>query len=280
MIARTHYSRRLNNGAVTLFCYLATAVGLFFLFSILWVLIVQGLPHLKLSLFTHTTPPPGAKGGLKNAMVGSVMMTGLAILIAAPLGVLIATFLVDFSGKNRTAKVVRFVNDILLSTPSIVIGLFAYSLCVIPLGHFSGLAGAIALAIIALPMIVRASEDVLYLVSPLLKESASALGIPRWRVTSQIVWRVAKDGLLTGILLALARIAGETAPLLFTSLNNQYLNYDLLKPMASLPVVIYQYALSPYTEWQHLAWSAALLMAVTILLLNLLARLITNWGKR
>ncbi|MCP3680681.1 MAG: phosphate ABC transporter permease PstA [Gammaproteobacteria bacterium] len=279
VVARTRYWRRFKNQLATLCCVLATLLGLLFLISILWILISRGLPYLHPEIFTKVTPAPGEFGGMKNAIIGSVMMTLLAIAIAAPLGILVATFLVEFSGKNRTAKVVRFVNDILLSTPSIVIALFAYSLCVIPLGHFSGFAGAVALAMIALPMIVRASEDVLYLVSPMLKESASALGLPRWRVTAQIVWRVAKDGLLTGSLLALARIAGETAPLFFTALNNQYTNYHMFKPMASLPVMIYEYALSPYTHWQQLAWAAALLMTVAILLLNLLARFISNLGR-
>lgn len=278
-LQRTHWFRRAKNHVFSMFCWLATACALLFFVLILFMLFSKGASHLNLALFTETTPGPLTHGGLKNAIIGSLIMSGLGILIAAPLGILIATFLVDFSGKSHLSKVVRFVNDVLLSTPSIILGLFAYSLCVVPFGNFSGLAGAVALAMVALPMIVRSSEDVLYLISPMLKEAAVAMGVARWRVTFKIVYRVAKDGLVTGVLLALARIAGETAPLLFTALDNTFTNYNVFKPMASLPVVIYEFALSPYPSWQNLAWAGALLITLTVLVLNLLARLISNWKE-
>jgi phosphate transport system permease protein len=281
LMQRTSVWRRLKNRLFSIFCVITTLIALMCFILILFVLLQKGLTHWNLSMLTQNTPAPlAASGGLKNAIIGSILMTGLAIIIAAPLGILIATFLVDFSSKGRTAQIVRFVNDVLLSTPSIIIGLFAYSLCVLPIKHFSGLAGAIALAMIALPMIVRSSEDVLYLVSPMLKEAAVATGTARWYVTFKIVYRVARDGLITGVLLALARIAGETAPLLFTALNNTFTSANLLKPMSSLPVVIYQFALSPYANWKQLAWAGALLITLTVLLLNLLARAIAHRGEK
>lgn len=234
LLQHTSLWRRFKNRLFSVFCMFTTAIALICFISILFVLLEKGLMHWHLAMFTQNTPAPlAATGGLKNAIIGSVLITGLGIIIAAPLGILIATFLVDFGSKGRTAQIVRFVNDVLLSTPSIIIGLFAYSLCVLPMRHFSGLAGAIALAMIALPMIVRSSEDVLYLVSPMLKEAAVATGTARWYVTVKIVYRVARDGLITGVLLALARIAGETAPLLFTALDNTFTSTNLLKPMAS-----------------------------------------------
>ena len=277
---RTSPKRRIKQYCFNAFCIIACALSLLGLLSILWSLIAHGLPAIHLDTITQNTPPPGQAGGLLNAIIGTCIMTGLAILIAAPFGIGIATFLVDYSGKNRLAKSVRFVNDVLLSAPSIVIGLFVYVLIVEPMGHFSGLAGAIALAMIALPMIVRATEDVLYLVSPLLKEAAIAMGIARWRVIFKIAYRVAIHGIITAVLLAVARIAGETAPLLFTALNNQFGSSNLLKPMASLPVVIYQYAMSPYSTWQHLAWAGAILITAVILLLNLFARTIAKGSQR
>ncbi len=277
---QTSKRRRLSLYVFYGFCAMTTLLSLSFLGSILWTLFTHGLPGFNCHLFSEVTPPPGQPGGLSNAIVGSVMMTALAMLIAAPIGILIATFMVDFSGKRRLACMVRFINDVLLSAPSIVIGLFVYILVVIPLGHFSGLAGAIALAIIALPMIIRTTEDVLYLVSPLLKESAAALGIARWRICFNIVYKVATAGILTGCLLALARIAGETAPLLFTALNNQFASWHILQPMANLPVTIFQYAMSPYANWQKLGWAGALLITVAILILNLLARFIAKEKHR
>jgi phosphate transport system permease protein len=256
----------------TLFCYLTSIVSLFLLIAILWSLLERGFLGFHWQMFTQSTPAPGEQGGLSNAIIGSVFMTGIALLIAAPVGVLIATYLVEFGSKKRLSSIVRFVNDVLLSGPSIIAGLFVYAILVRTLGHFSGLAGAIALAIIAIPMVVRTTEDVLYLVSPMLKEAAVALGVPRWRVTIMIVYRAAKSGIITAILLAVARIAGETAPLLFTALNNQFTSTDLLRPMANLPVVIFQYAMSPYTTWQNLAWAGALLITGVILIANLIAR--------
>lgn len=271
--ARMSGSRRLKQSAFTAFCYFSSALSLFVLSAILWSLIRRGLPALHWNLFTVATPAPGAEGGLSNAILGSVIITGLGILIAAPIGVLIATYLVEFGSKTRLSGYVRFVNDVLLSGPSIIAGLFVYAILVKPLGHFSGLAGAVSLAIIALPMVVRTTEDVLYLVSPMLKEAAIALGIPRWRVTLVIIYRSAKSGIITAILLAIARVAGETAPLLFTALNDQFSNTNLLQPMANLPVVIFQFAMSPYESWQNLAWAGALLTTVIILVINLLARI-------
>ena len=261
------------------YCILTACASLLGLGSILWTLLSHGLPALHWRVFTATMPPPGQPGGLRNALFGSLIMTGLAMLIATPIGILIATFLVDFSGKKRLANIVRFINDILLSAPSIVVGLFVYVLIVKPLGHFSSLAGAIALALIALPMIVRSTEDVLYLVSPWLKEAAVAMGIARWRVSVKIVYRVAVSGIITGSLLALARIAGATAPLLFTALNNQFSSLNLLQPMANLPVTIFRYAMSPYSGWRNLAWAGAVIITLTVLSLNLLARSLIAGGK-
>jgi phosphate transport system permease protein len=269
---RSLFARQFKDTLFTGFCIVSTLLALFFLIAIIWSLVRLGLPGINLRLFTTPTPPPGAIGGLSNAIIGSAIITLIAILLAAPIGILIATYLVEFSRKNQFAKVIRFTNDILLSAPSIVIGLFVYALLVKPLGHFSGLAGAIALMMIAIPIITRTTEDILYLVSPLLRESALALGIPRWRVTFSIVYKSALQGIITGILLSLARVMGETAPLLFTSLNNQFTSLNVTHPMASLPVVIYRFAMSPYKNWQHLAWEGALLITVVILAINLFAR--------
>ncbi|MEM9243586.1 MAG: phosphate ABC transporter permease PstA [Pseudomonadota bacterium] len=270
------FKRRFKNRLFSVSCVIAAAIALLFFLLILFFLIKNGMTHLNLTLFTQDTPAPQQAGGLRNAIIGSIMVSGLGIIIAAPLGILIATFLANFSGKGRLAKTVRFVNDVLLSTPSIVIGLFAYSLCVRPFGHFSAFAGAVALAMIALPMITRSSEDVLYLVPSMLEESAVAMGIARWRITFKIVYRVVSSGLITGSLLAFARISGETAPLLFTALNNNFTTLSFLKPVATLPVVIYQFALSPYKDWQNIAWAGALLITVAILLLNLFARFLAR----
>lgn len=272
ILSKTHTGRRIKQLIFNGFCLLSLGISLIALLAILWSLLQHGLPSLSLKTLLNNTPPPGQTGGLANALIGSLIMVGIAMLIAAPVGILIATFLVDFSGKRRLAKIVRFINDMLLSAPSIVLGLFVYILIVEPMKHFSGLAGAIALALIALPMIVRSTEDVLYLVSPMLKEAAIAMGIARWRIIIKIVYRVAIQGLITACLLAMARIAGETAPLLFTALNNQFMQTNPFKPLASLPVVIFQYAMSPYPHWQQLAWSGALLITIVILGLNLCAR--------
>jgi phosphate transport system permease protein len=252
------------------FCSVAVAVSLCGLVSILWTLLSHSVTTLNWATFSQNMPPPGQSGGLRNAIIGSALMTGMGIVMAAPVGVLIATFLVDSGGKNKFSNSVRFINDVLLSAPSIVVGLFVY---------FSGLAGAIALAIIALPMIVRSTEDVLYLVSPFLKEAAASMGVPRWRTMVKIIYKVALNGIITGSILACARIAGETAPLLFTALNNQFGSMNMLRPMANLPVVIFQYAMSPYKDWQHLAWAGALIITVSILMLNLFARYLAKEKK-
>lgn len=272
MGSRSLFFRQGKDALFTGFCIVVTLLALFFLIAIIWSLVRLGLPGLNLRILTTPTPPPGAIGGLSNAIIGSIIITLIAILLAAPIGILIATYLVEFSRKSQFAKVIRFTNDILLSAPSIVMGLFIYALLVKPLGHFSGLAGAIALMMIAIPIITRTTEDVLYLVSPLLRESALALGIPRWRVTFSIIYKSASQGIITGVLLALARVMGETAPLLFTSLNNQFTSFNVTQPMASLPIVIYRFAMSPYANWQHLAWEGALLITVVILAINLFAR--------
>lgn len=269
---RKSTARNVKQHLFTGFCYFASAVSLFLLMAILWSLLERGFFGFHWQIFTQPTPAPGESGGLSNAIVGSLIMTGIGIMVAAPIGILIATYLVEFGSKKRLSSVVRFVNDVLLSGPSIIAGLFVYAILVRTLGHFSALAGAVALAIIAIPMVVRTTEDVLYLVSPMLKEAAVALGVPRWRVTIMIVYRAAKSGMITAVLLAVARIAGETAPLLFTALNNQFSSINLLQPMANLPVVIFQYAMSPYTAWQNLAWAGALLITGVILIANLIAR--------
>ena len=266
--------RRLKNHIFTAFCYLAASLSIIILIIILWSLLSKGIGHFNLQLLSENTPVAGADGGLRDAILGSLIITGLGILLAIPCGILIATFLAEYGRKSRLAKLIRFVNDILLSVPSIIIGLFIYALIVKTTGTFSGLAGSIALAIIAIPMITRTTEDVLYLVSPMLKEAAVALGIPRWRVTILIVYRTAMSGIITAVLLALARIAGETAPLLFTTLNNQFANLNPLQPMTSLPVIIYRFAMSPYANWQHLAWAGALLITLVILGINLFARIV------
>lgn len=249
-----------------------SSIVLLGLFSILYQLLSAGLPGLNARLFTYNTPVPNVAGGLANAIVGSMVVVFGAILIAIPWGLAVATYLIEYGAKRKFVKVIRFLNDVFLATPSILIGLFAYSICVLPYKTFSATAGIVSLVVIALPIIIRSSEDVLYLVSPLLKESALALGISRCRVLFSIVYKVSLNGLLTGFILALARIMGETAPLLFTTLNNSSTSFNLVKPIATLPVVIYQYALSPYANWQQLAWSGALLITAFILVINLLAR--------
>ena len=276
MIERLSLIRRTKNRIFTIFCYIASIISITILAFIFGELISRGIGHLNLQLLTENTPVVGETGGLRDAIVGSVIITGIGIIIAIPIGILIATFLAEYNRKSSLAKIVRFINDILLSAPSIIIGLFIYSIIVKTTGSFSGLAGSVALAIIAIPMITRTTEDVLYLVSPMLKEAAVALGIPRWRVTVIIVYRAARNGIITAVLLALARIAGETAPLLFTALNNQFANMNPLQPMASLPVIIYRFAMSPYANWQQLAWAGALLITLVILGINLFVRNFLN----
>jgi phosphate transport system permease protein len=246
---------------------------------VLWTLLANGIGALGPALFTQMTPPPGSSGGLLNAIFGSVLMTAIATLIGTPTGILAGTFLAEYARASRFGDVVRFVNDILLSAPSIIIGLFVYEVMVVPVGHFSAWAGAGALAIIMIPVVVRTTEDMLRLVPDSLREAAAALGAPRWKIIVMIAYRAAMQGMLTGVLLAVARISGETAPLLFTALNNQFWSADLNAPMANLPVVIFQFAMSPYADWQTLAWGGALLITAAILLLNIFARTLAAWSS-
>ena len=266
--------RRAKNLVAQSLAILAAIFGLFWLAWILWTTFHNGLASLNLALFTQMTPPPGETGGMLNAFVGSVIVSGLGILLGAPLGVLAGTYLAEYSQKTWLGETVRFVNDILLSAPSIVLGLFVYTLVVAKMGHFSALAGAIALAFIVLPVVVRTTDEMLRLVPAQMREAALSLGVPQWKVTVQVLYRASLSGIVTGILLALARISGETAPLLFTALNNQYWTTDLLSPMANVPVVIFQYALSPYDSWHTLAWAGAFILTLFVLLVGLVARAI------
>ncbi len=254
----------------------ATLVGLFFLGAILWTLLSNGLSGISLALFTQDTPPPGSAGGLLNALYGSAVMTILGIFIGAPIGVLAGTYLAEYGRDSRLSMVIRFVNDVLLSAPSIIIGLFIYEVMVVRMGHFSAMAGAVALGVIAIPVTVRTTEDMLRLVPQGMKDASTALGVHPWRTITSVIYPAARSGILTGLLLAVARISGETAPLLFTALNNQFWSTNLNAPMANLPVVIYQFALSPYKDWQKLAWSGALIITLTILLLSIVARFIVS----
>jgi phosphate transport system permease protein len=254
---------------------LATAIGLMVLLWILFVLFKNGLSGFDLKMFTNDTPAPGSEGGgLRNAIVGSLMMLGLTVLVATPVGVLAGVYLAEYGDQSKTAELTRFVTDIMLSAPSIVLGLFVYAIAVATVGHFSGFAGSLALSLIAIPVVVRTTENMLRLVPGSLREAAFALGAPRWKVSIMVTLRAARNGVLTGLLLALARISGETAPLLFTALNNQFFNTDMSKPMANLPVVIFQFAMSPYDNWIRLAWAGALLITLTVLLLNIIARVL------
>jgi phosphate transport system permease protein len=265
--------RKLTNLVALGLSGLATVVGLFFLAAILWTLIRNGVAGMSPRLFTAMTPPPGSSGGLLNAIYGSVAMTVIAILIGGPIGMLAGTFLAEYGRATRLSTVIRFVNDVLLSAPSIIIGLFVYELLVVRMGHFSAIAGAVALAIIAIPVTVRTTEDMLNLVPQGMKDASTAMGAYHWRTIVSVIYPAARSGMLTGLLLAIARISGETAPLLFTALNNQFWSSDLTAPMANLPVVIFQFALSPYPNWQQLAWSGALIITLSILLLSVVARI-------
>jgi phosphate transport system permease protein len=268
--------RRLVNGLNLSMSVLGTLFGLFWLGWLLWTLVSHGLRWLGPELFTHNTPPPVAAGGIANAIVGSLLITLVGVLVGTPIGILAATWLAEFGRNSRIAAVIRFVNDILLSAPSIVIGVFIYAVMVASLGHFSGWAGGLALAIIMLPVVLRTTEDMLRLVPDQMREAAAALGAPQWRVVVTVVYRAALGGILTGVMLGIARISGETAPLLFTALNNQFWSTDMARPMANLPVMIFQFAMSPYDNWQHLAWAAALLITLAILALSLLARFVVH----
>jgi phosphate transport system permease protein len=271
--------RRRNLIAVTL-SVVATLFGLGWLELILGALVYEGFSGLSLKVFTEMTPPPGADGGLLNPIIGSLMLTTLAVLIGTPLGILAGTYMAEYGRHDRLTSVVRFINDILLSAPSIVIGLFIYEILVAPMGHFSGVAGAIALAVIVIPVVVRTTEDMLMLVPDTLREAAASIGLPRALMITRIAYRAAKAGMITGVLLAIARISGETAPLLFTALNNQFGSFNLNAPMASLPVVIFQFALSPYADWQKLAWTGALIITFTVLALSIGARALAASGKQ
>jgi phosphate transport system permease protein len=285
--------RKARNGIFLTLSVLAAAFGLVWLALILSTLFYNGFASISPKLFTEMTPPPGSDGGLLNAIVGSVAMSTIAVVIGTPIGLMAGTYLAEYGRHRKLAFIVRFVNDILLSAPSIVIGLFIYEIIVVntpgtqaycraflqsycPMGHFSGVAGSIALAVIVIPVVVRTTENMLLLVPNGLREAAAALGAPRSRVIRTVTWRAARAGIVTGVLLAIARISGETAPLLFTALNNQFMSKDLTQPIASLPVVIFQFAMSPYDDWHHLAWAGALLITATVLTLSVAARILES----
>ena len=268
--------RRLANAVIMTLAVAATGFGLLWLILVLWTLLQNGIAAITPALFIRMTPPPGSAGGLLNPIFGSLAMTAIATLIGTPTGILAGTFLAEYGRGSKFGDTVRFVNDILLSAPSIVVGLFVYEIMVVRMGHFSAWAGAVALAIIVVPVVVRTTEDMLDLVPDALREAAAALGTPKWRSVIAISYRAAIQGMVTGVLLAVARIAGETAPLLFTALNNQFWSTDLNAPMANLPVVIFQFAMSPYADWQVLAWGGALLITVAVLCLNIGARLLAS----
>ncbi|MFL5095646.1 MAG: phosphate ABC transporter permease PstA [Xanthobacteraceae bacterium] len=274
------YARRRRRNAITMvLSTAATAFGLGWLVLILAVLVWEGFSGLSLKVFIEMTPPPGADGGLLNPIVGSLILTALAVLIGPPIVILAGTYMAEYGRYEKLTSIVRFINDILLSAPSIVVGLFIYEVMVAPMGHFSGLAGAVALAVIVIPVVVRTTEDMLLLVPNPLREAAAAMGMPRAVVVTRIAYRAAKAGMLTGVLLAVARISGETAPLLFTALNNQFWSLNLNAPMASLPAVIFQFALSPYADWQKLAWPGALIITFAVLALSVTARVLARQRK-
>ncbi|MCO5132114.1 MAG: phosphate ABC transporter permease PstA [Xanthobacteraceae bacterium] len=279
MDAAIHNARRRRNALATAAAFCATGIGLAGLAMILIVLFWEGFSGLSLAVFTEMTPPPGSAGGLLNAIVGSILMTVIAIAIGTPVGMLAGTYMAEYGRHEKLSSVVRFINDILLSAPSIVIGLFVYEVMVVPMGHFSGIAGAVALAVIVIPVVVRTTEDMLMLVPNTLREAAASIGLPRALMIRHIAYRAARSGIITGILLAIARISGETAPLLFTALNNQFYSHNLNAPMSSLPVVIFQFALSPYEDWQKLAWTGALIVTVSVLALSIVARALTATRK-
>ena len=266
--------RRIINAAGLVISVLAMVFGLFWLCWILWTLLEHGLPTLTPVVFAQMTPPPGSSGGLLNAIAGSLMMTLVGTLIGTPIGILAGTYLAEFGQRGWLAPITRFINDVLLSAPSIVIGLFVYEVYVVHVKHFSGWAGALALAIIVIPIVIRTTENMLRLVPTTLREAAAALGAPQWKIINFITLRAARAGIITGVMLAIARISGETAPLLFTALNNQFWSSNMGQPMANLPVVIFQFAMSPYEDWQKLAWAGALLITLSVLTLNILARVL------
>jgi phosphate transport system permease protein len=266
--------RKIQNGVFLALSLAATLTGLACLAAILWTLITHGVAGMSWHLFTQMTPPPGSEGGLLNALYGSGVMTLIGILIGSPIGILAGTYLAEYGRNSPLSTVIRFINDVLLSAPSIIIGLFVYEIVVVKMGHFSAIAGGLALAILAIPVTLRTTEDMLNLVPLGMKDSSAALGAYTWRTIVSVLYPAARSGIVTGLLLAIARISGETAPLLFTALNNQFWSTQLNAPMANLPVVIFQFALSPYKEWQNLAWAGALIITVSILILSISARVI------
>src|SRR5271169_842437 len=280
VLVSRYSARRRRNIIATGVALAATALGLGWLVLILGSLLWQGFSGLSLAVFTEMTPPPGSAGGLLNPIVGSLMLTILAVAIGTPIGILAGTYMAEYGRYDRLTSVVRFINDILLSAPSIVIGLFIYEVMVAPMGHFSGWAGGVALAVIVIPVVVRTTEDMLTLVPNALREAATSIGLPRSLTIRRIAYRAARAGMVTGVLLAVARISGETAPLLFTALNNQFWSTNLNAPMASLPVIIFQFALSPYKDWQSLAWTGALIITLAVLVLSITARALVPSGKQ
>jgi len=268
--------RKGKNASFLVMSLLATLTGLVCLGAILWTLLSHGLAGISTHVFTEMTPPPGSEGGLLNAIYGSAVMTLLGILVGSPIGVLAGTYLAEYGRRSRLSAVVRFINDVLLSAPSIIIGLFVYQIVVVRMGHFSALAGALSLAVLAIPVTLRTTEDMLNLVPAGMKDSSAALGAYTWRTIISVLYPAARSGIVTGLLLAIARISGETAPLLFTALNNQFWSDKLNAPMANLPVVIYQFALSPYPEWHDLAWAGALIITLSILVLSVSARVVLS----
>jgi phosphate transport system permease protein len=281
IFSQSRYRRRQRrNAAATGLALAATATGLGWLVLILGALLWQGFSGLSLAVFTEMTPPPGSAGGLLNPIFGSLILTVLAVLIGTPIGILAGTYMAEYGRYDVLTMVVRFINDILLSAPSIVVGLFIYEIMVAPMGHFSGLAGGVALAVLVIPVVVRTTEDMLTLVPNALREAATSIGLPRSLTITRICYRAARAGMVTGVLLAVARISGETAPLLFTSLNNQFWSTNLNAPISSLPVVIFQFALSPYKDWQALAWTGALIITLAVLALSITARALVATGKQ
>lgn len=275
------YAKRRRKNVITMaLSYAATGFGLSWLALILGVLFYEGFSGLSLAVFTEMTPPPGSAGGLLNPIMGSLVMTFIAVLIGTPLGILAGTYLAEYGRYDKLSTVVRFINDILLSAPSIVIGLFVYEIMVATMGHFSGWAGSVALAVIVVPVVVRTTEDMLTLVPDTLREAAASIGLPRSLMIQKVAYRAARAGMITGVLLAIARISGETAPLLFTALNNQFWSTNMNAPVASLPVVIFQFALSPYEDWQNLAWTGALIITLAVLALSITARFLGGQSKK
>ncbi|ELV07571.1 phosphate ABC transporter, permease protein PstA [Wohlfahrtiimonas chitiniclastica] len=281
MAMRLQKRRRIKNRLAIGISMIAVLFGLVWLTWILYSTVTKGMGGLSLTVFTEMTPPPNTEGGgLANAMMGSLLLVGVATLIGTPLGILSGIYLAEYGRNNWLASIIRFINDVLLSAPSIIIGLFVYMVMIVPMGHFSGWAGIVALALIQLPIIVRTTENMLLLVPNNLREAAYALGTPRWRMILTITLKASVSGIVTGVLLAIARIAGETAPLLFTALSNQFWSTDLNAPIANLPVTIFKFAMSPFKEWQELAWAGVLLITVFVLFLNILARVLFSQKKR